>query len=61
RDDEGFFGANFPDGVDQLYFQCHGVMKNEARLKNLFNLFSRTLERLVQIDSAYENDPRVTL
>ena len=30
-------------------------------LKDLFDLFSRTLMRLVQIDSAYENDPQVKL
>jgi hypothetical protein len=61
RDDEGYFGARFPEGVDALYFQCVGVVKDEKRLKNLFDLFSFTLERLVQIDSAYENDPRVKL
>ena len=61
RDDEGWFGADFPEGVDELYFQCTGVIKGEERLKNLFNLFSNTLERLVQIDSAYESDPKVTL
>ncbi len=61
RDDEGWFGTHFPEGVDQLYFQCYGVVKDEKRIKNLFDLFSITLETLVQIDSAYENDPQVTL
>ena len=49
------------DGVDALYFQCYGVVKDPERLKNLFDLFSLTLTRLVQIDSAYEDDPGVSL
>jgi len=61
KDDEGRFGSRFPDGVDELYFRCTGVMKNEALLRNLFELFSVTLERLVQIDSAYDNDPNIKL
>ncbi len=61
RDDEGWFGTHFPDGVDALYFQCYGVVKDPERLKDLFDLFSLTLTRLVQIDSAYEDDPRVSL
>ncbi|MEM7234232.1 MAG: DUF3137 domain-containing protein [Planctomycetota bacterium] len=61
RDDEGWFGANFPEGVDQLYYVVGGVVTEKARLKKLFELFSRLLERLVQIDSAYEDDPGVEL
>jgi hypothetical protein len=61
KDDEGWFGTAFPEGVDELYFQCAGVIKETALLKDLFELFSCTLMRLVQIDSAYENDPNVNL
>ena len=61
RDDEGWFGASFPDGVDELYFQRVGVMKDVVELKALFQLFCLTLHRLVRIDSAYENDPNVQL
>lgn len=61
RDDEGWFSAAFPEGVDELYFQCVGVIKETELLKALFELFSLTLMRLVQIDSAYENDPNVQL
>ena len=32
RDDEGSFGAQFPEGVDELYFQCYGVMKDAELL-----------------------------
>ena len=61
RDDEGWFGADFADGVDELYFCRVGVMRDVAELKALFELVSHTLTRLVQIDSAYENDPNVEL
>lgn len=61
RDDEGWFGPDFPDGVDELYFSCYGVIRELETLKNLFELFSLSLERLVQIDSAYESDPMVQL
>jgi len=61
KDDEGFFGATFPEGVDELYFECRTVLEDKKRLRNLFDLFTATLARLVQIDSAYEADPKVKL
>ena len=61
KDDEGRFGPDFPEGVDELYFECIGVIKETALLKSLFALFCVVLERLVQIDSAYEDDPQITL
>ena len=61
KDNEGIFWKKFPDGVDELYFQCVGVVKQTGLLKGLFDLFAVTLMRLVQIDSAYENDPNVSL
>lgn len=61
RDDEGWFGPSYPEGVDELYFSCIGIIRDVSVLKNLFELFSLSLERLVQIDSAYEDDPRVKL
>jgi hypothetical protein len=61
RDDEGWFGTNFPDGVDELYFSRVGVMRDVNELKALFELVSHLLTRLVQIDSAYEDDPNVQI
>ncbi len=60
-DDFKLFKKSFPEGVDMLYFTCVGTVKDKATLRNLFLLFSVVLERLVQIDSAYENDPMVEL
>ena len=61
KDSEGWFGTDFPEGVDELCFECGGVIKETELLKSLFELFSVTLERLVQIDSAYEDNPKVSL
>ncbi|MEM9904281.1 MAG: DUF3137 domain-containing protein [Cyanobacteria bacterium P01_D01_bin.44] len=61
KNNDGWFGAAFPAHVDQLYFRCEGIVRETSLLKSLFELFSLTLERLVQIDSAYEDDPNVEL
>ena len=63
RDDEEKFwgGRNFPSGVDELYFQVVGVIKDVDRLKLLYDLFSETLDALCRIGAANENDPGVKL
>lgn len=61
KDDEGWFGARFPEGVDELCFQVTGVIKDLERLRSLFDLFSETLQQLCRMGSAYEDEPRVTL
>ena len=60
RDDEGWFGAHFPEGVDELRFHVAGVIKDLERLKLLFNLFAEVLNQLCHIGSAYERDPGIT-
>ena len=61
KDDEGWFGTDFPERVDALHFECVGVIKETALLKSLFALFCLILERLVRLDSAYADDPEVIL
>ncbi|WP_010250972.1 hypothetical protein [Acetivibrio cellulolyticus] len=61
KDDEGWFGAGFPDGVDELYFLVPGVIKDIDLLKALFEVYSEILNQLCIIGSAYESDPGVTL
>jgi hypothetical protein len=61
RDDEGWFGSDFPEGVDELYFAVPGVIKEVERLKNLYDLFAETLDELCRIGSAYEGEPGVTV
>lgn len=59
--DKSWFFKKYPDGVNELYFSCVGVMKTEEDLRNLFELFCVILDRLVKIDSAYEDDPNVII
>ena len=61
RDDEGWFQASFPEGVDELYFAIMGTIKDLDRLKSLFDLFAAVLNRLCHIGSAYEDDPHIQL
>ena len=60
-DSDSFFRSEFPTGVHMLYFECLGVIKDKKDLRDLFLLFCVVLERLVQMDSAYENDPDIEL
>jgi hypothetical protein len=60
KDDGGWFGKKFPEGVDELYFETYGVIKNMERLKELFELFSGVLDELCRLGAAYENEPGVT-
>ena len=59
KDDDGWFKERFPEGVDELYFQVVGVIRDKERLKQLFNLFAAVLDQLCRLGSAYENDPGV--
>ena len=59
KDDEGWFGPTFPEGVDELHFQVTGVIKDIDRLKLLYDLFAETLDQLCRVGSAYETNPDV--
>lgn len=61
RDDEGWFGADFPDGVDELYFRAPGILRDVERLKGLYALFAAVLQRLCEIGAAYQTPPGVDL
>ena len=61
KDDEGWFGPDFPDGVDELYFQVAGVVKDIERLKLLYELFSETLDQLCRMGAAYKQTPDVAV
>lgn len=60
KDDEGWFGTQFPKGVDELYF-VSGYINDVDRLKALYYLFAEVLHHLCHIGSAYENDPQLEL
>jgi hypothetical protein len=53
----GWLGRRQQDGVDELYFQVVGVIKDPDRLKKLFELFSEVLESLRAMGTALEVPP----
>ena len=61
KDDEGWFGPSFPDGVDELYFAVPGVIKDVERLRLLYELFCETLDQLCCLGSAYKEAPDLTI
>jgi len=61
KDDEGWFGPSFPEGVDELSFVVGGVITDIERLKLLYELFAETLEQLCRMGVAYEQAPDVVL
>jgi hypothetical protein len=61
KDNEGWFGPAFPEGVDELCFHCVGVIKETHVLKSLFDLFTVALARMVEVGTASERGPNVTL
>ncbi|HXT71980.1 MAG TPA: hypothetical protein VN700_19655 [Vicinamibacterales bacterium] len=61
KDDEGWFGTKFPDGVDELHFTVVGIVKDIERLKLLYELFSETLDELCRIGAAMDTPPNVKL
>ena len=56
KDDEGWFGRKFPEGVDELYFVTGGIITDVERLRLLYELFAETLEELCRMGSAYEDE-----
>ena len=61
KEDEGWFGPSFPEGVDELAFLVVGMIKDVERLKHLYELFGETLDELCRIGSAYQSDPGLRL
>lgn len=61
KDDEGWFGESFPEGVDELYFSVAGVIRDIDLLKALFDLFAEVLDYMCEIGSVYDSNPNVEL
>ena len=51
--------SKFPAGVDELYFQAAGVIKDLAQLQTLFDLFAEILQQVCHEGKAYEDDVRI--
>jgi hypothetical protein len=61
QNDEGWFGAKFPEGVDELSFRVTGIVKDIDRLKAIYELFAETLEQLCRIGAADQRPPQVKI
>lgn len=59
KDDEGWFGTKFPDGVDELHFAVPGIIRDVDRLKGLYDLFAETLDELCRLGAASNEPPGV--
>jgi len=61
KDDEGWFAQRFPEGTDELECRFVGLVVERQRLKDAFELFAVTLDRLCRIGAAEAGDPGVDL
>lgn len=61
KDNEGYWGPDFPADTDELCFHVRHIIKDVERLKLLFELFAETLDQLCRIGSAYEEAPKLKL
>ena len=61
KDNDGYWGVDFPGDTDELCFHVGGIIKDVERLKLLFELFAETLDQLCRIGSAYEEAPKLKL
>ncbi|WP_027625475.1 hypothetical protein [Clostridium lundense] len=50
KDNEGIFGTNFPEEVNELYFSVCGTIKDIEELKKIFNLFQVILIEMSNLD-----------
>lgn len=57
KEDKGWFERDFPKGVNELYFECRGIIKDLDQLYDLYDLFAIILDRLCEIGTAYEDRP----
>ncbi|SCZ10114.1 DUF3137 domain-containing protein [Alkaliphilus peptidifermentans] len=60
KDKDGAFNK-VPEGVDIIYFNEAGVIKDVERLKQLFLLFANTLDHLCKMGVASEEYPGMKL
>ena len=61
KDNEGRFGPKFNDNESEIYFVVTGVIKDNERLKNLFDLFELVINELEMMGITVNQTPEVTL
>lgn len=55
--DQRWMTDPFREGLSELRFETWGIISNPNRLHDLYDLFSKILNQLCHIGSAYEDDP----
>lgn len=54
RSDEGIFiHSTYKEGIDEVYFEVRGVIKDINELKRIFDLFSMLLNKITELDTGY--------
>ncbi len=61
RDDEGDFGPEFPEGIDELYIHSRERLTAIEDIEAFYNVFAELLNRLCHLGSAYEDDPEIEI
>lgn len=60
-EDEGWFGPEFPEGIDELFLEMPGRITALQQLEKMFEIFAELLSRLCQLDPGYADDPNLIL
>ncbi len=54
KNNEGlFYKDDYSEGIDELYFEKRGVIKDINELRHLFQLFALILDKITELDSGY--------
>ena len=53
-EDEGWFSDKHPGGVDELYLEVEGLVTDMERLKDIYIIFSNTLDTICTFDPVYK-------
>jgi hypothetical protein len=61
KDDEGWFGADYPEGTDVLVFDVADRIREVERLKGLYDVFAETLHELSKMGVAGSGTGGVSL
>lgn len=61
RDDDGWFGPEFPPEVDELFLCTRNQVSDANRIANLYVIFADLLNLLCHLGAAYDEDPHVEL
>ncbi|MEO0896400.1 MAG: DUF3137 domain-containing protein [Bacteroidota bacterium] len=61
EDEDKIFKPKFPKGINEVYMEARGKIKNLDRLHDLYELFAETLDQLHRIGTAEPDRPNMDL